>query len=497
MESRSILCRRALLRGLICVVLALGASNGLLCAQTSTSTSLAVSATQVTLGQPFTLTATVAPNLATGAITFMDGMIPVGSAALASGQAVFTTQLLGAGVHSLKAVYVGNVGYAGSMSSIVSAIVTAVPGAGFAAASGKAVGANPTALTTEDFNQDGKLDLAVANSQSHSVSILLGTGGGDFQAAVNYPAGANSQGVATGDFNLDGKMDLAVAAMDSADVNIMLGSGDGAFQSAVSYATGAGCASVVVADFNEDGKPDLATANFDSDTMSMLLGNGNGTFQPAINSAVSLLYSFVQPRTITVGDFNGDGHADVTTANYGGSGVSILLGNGSGTFQAPSEILLMTSIPFVIVAADLNRDGRSDLAISDNLSNSVRVLKSNPDGSFETTADIYGLPAGVQGLTVTDLNGDGNLDLAVGTAFGTIATLIGFGNGQFNQAGTTSIAPLNIFGPETSMEMPEPNCFSPTLTAPESHGWRRQYPLRSPSRYPHRRTPRTWANRSF
>src|SRR5262249_29497411 len=148
--------------------------------------------------------------------------------------------------------------------------------------------------------------------------------------------------VAVGDFNGDGIPDLAVANYGSYDhpggtVNILLGAGDGTFQAAHSYATGAGADFVAVGDFNGDGIPDLAVANLGSDpalqgTVSVLLGNGDGTFQAAHSYAASF-----GPRSMAVGDFNGDGHLDLALAGYdyrGNSGLSIFLGNGDGTFQA-------------------------------------------------------------------------------------------------------------------------------------------------------------------
>src|SRR2546426_415540 len=152
-----------------------------------------------------------------------------------------------------------------------------------------AAGMSPSSVAVDDFNRDGKLDLAVANNRSDAVSVLLGSGDGTFQAAVSYSTGTQSWSVAVGDFNGDQVPDLAVANFDSNNVSILRGLGDGTFQAAGTYAAGRQPRSVVMADFNGDGTSDLAVANFDtfnSDTndVSVLLGKGDGTFPAPLNT---------------------------------------------------------------------------------------------------------------------------------------------------------------------------------------------------------------------
>jgi hypothetical protein len=170
-----------------------------------------------------------------------------------------------------------------------------------------------------DFNGDGKLDLALANtcgsdpdcSSNGTVSILLGKGDGTFQTHVDYPTGFKPQSVAVGDFNGDGKLDLAVTNRSDSTVSILLGRGDGTFQTHVDYATGTGAVSVTAGDFNGDGRPDLAVAaGFGNKTVSILLGNGDGTFQAHLDYP-----SGNGPLWVTTGDFNGDGALDLATAN--------------------------------------------------------------------------------------------------------------------------------------------------------------------------------------
>lgn len=131
-----------------------------------------------------------------------------------------------------------------------------------------------------DFNGDGKLNLAVANSTSNTVSVLLGNGDGTFQPRVGHAANSSPRSVLAGDFNGDGKLDLAVSNSGANNVSILLGDGDGTFQPHVDYATGTGPDVMTLGDFNQDGKADLATSNFKSGNTSVLLGNGDRTLQP-------------------------------------------------------------------------------------------------------------------------------------------------------------------------------------------------------------------------
>src|SRR5262250_2101754 len=203
-------------------------------------------------------------------------------------------------------------------------------------------GPDPVSVAVGDFNGDGLQDLAVANHEAYDgpdgISVLLGNGDGTFQEAINFGSGGNvASFVAVGDFNGDGVQDLVVANygdFDSGNVSVLLGNGDGTFQTARSLGAGSNPSSIAVGDFNRDGIQDLAVANngFGFNNVSVLLGNGDGTFQAAVNFGAGN-----NPFYIAVGDFNGDGVQDLAVAQlgfFGSNNVSVLLGNGDGTFQA-------------------------------------------------------------------------------------------------------------------------------------------------------------------
>ena len=229
----------------------------------------------------------------------------------------------------------------------------------FQAALDYVAGSTPSSVAVGDFNGDGFLDVAVLNPDA--VVVLLGNGDGTFQMPHSYGIPTDAVCVAAGDFNGDGIFDLAVVSNSSAVpgvVTIMLGRGDGSFQVTSSFPTGQGSNFVVVADFNGDGKLDIVTSNYatgpfghanppviESDVW-IFLGNGDGTFQEAGAYAID-----VGPRSVAVGDSNGDGIPDLAVSSYNSDlyspsgAVSILLGNGDGTFQAAQNYAVGPELP--------------------------------------------------------------------------------------------------------------------------------------------------------
>jgi hypothetical protein len=194
-------------------------------------------------------------------------------------------------------------------------------GAGnFTNAGTPAVGAAPFSVAVGDFNGDGNQDLAAANNDSDTVSVLSGNGTGGFATASTPTVGDKPQSVAVGDFNGDGNQDLAAANNDSDTVSVLAGNGTGAFATASTPESGDGPREVAAGDFDGDGKQDLATANSRSDTVSVLAGTGGGTFAPAGTVGVG-----DGPSALAAGDFNRDGNQDLATANEGAGTVSVLV----------------------------------------------------------------------------------------------------------------------------------------------------------------------------
>jgi hypothetical protein len=280
-----------------------------------------------------------------------------------------------------------------------------------------AVGANPQSVAISDLNGDGKRDLATANAASSDVSVLLGNGSGGFSDAPGSPfaVGNAPSSVAIGDVNGDGKPDLATvkSCCGLGDVTVLLGNGTGGFSAAAGspFAVGDYPYSVAIGDLNGDGSPDLATANAGSGDVTVLLGNGSGGFSDAAGSPFA---AGTDPVAVAIGDLNGDGKPDLATANVNSNDVSVLLGNGSGGFSAAAgSPFAAGDHPYSVAIGDLNGDGKADLATANGNSNDVTVLLGNGSGGFSAAAGSpFAVGSAPVSVAISDLNADGKPDLA-------------------------------------------------------------------------------------
>jgi hypothetical protein len=299
----------------------------------------------------------------------------------------------------------------------------------------------PQAVVRGDFNNDTRLDLAVANYSDASVSMLLGNTDGTFRPALTTATGSYPAAVAVGDFNIDGKLDL-VTAHAGGGICVLLGNGNGAFQAQSWSFLGTYPSSVAVGDFNADGKLDLGVvSNWPDDGyisyLNVLLGTGSGTFSAPITSSAGEGFHYAS----AVADFNGDNNLDFAASSEFGT-VEVALGNGTGSFGYPETFGIVTYAPAIsLVAGDLNNDGKTDLATSNSHSfgNFVTVLIGNGLGWF-TTAQQCATDSLSGPLPKADFNGDGNADLVVASdGTGAIGVLLGTGAGSFRPPVTTVV----------------------------------------------------------
>ena len=265
---------------------------------------------------------------------------------------------------------------------------------------------------------------------------------------ADFPTGTGPVAAVAASFRTSNtQLDLAVANKTSNNISILLGNPDGSFETKTDFATGAGPVALVAGNFhaNADGKLDLAIVNQIDKTVSILLGQGDGTFNPVSGK---LPQTGNGPSAIVAGDFNADGKLDLAVVNQADSTVSIFLGNGDGTFQPRRDFPTGTS-PTALVTGDFNADGILDLAIVNKDANTVSVLlgkgTGKGDGTFNAKTDF---PTGKSPVAITtgDFNGDGRIDLAVANrADNTVSILLGNGDGTFKakndfNTGTSPVA---------------------------------------------------------
>jgi hypothetical protein len=291
------------------------------------------------------------------------------------------------------------------------------------------VGPRPSDVALADVDGDGRLDILTANSASNSVSIFRGDGRGRFAPAPGSPVpiavAPHLVAVGTGF--------IAVSSHDSNDVFVIRATDPPGQLTSYRAITGVAPHNhgLAVADFNRDGAADLATSNNNGNSVSILLGDGRGRFAAAAGSPFRVGRA---PYPLAVEDFDGDGKPDVATPDVNGGTVTVLRGNGRGSFApAPGSPYRVDHRPFFALAARVNADRAPDLVISHDDISTVTVLLNDGRGRFPTSRKF---DAGGQTwkLRAADFDGDGSTDLAMGLAPATLAIFFGDGAGNFRPA---------------------------------------------------------------
>ena len=350
------------------------------------------------------------------------------------------------------------------------ALVTILPTFGAATEYGLGGGRNPQALVIGQLNAttDGDpllpLDVAVANQDTNTVSILTGDNTGilTLMSTAAIGSGSNPVSIAKGLFDNDTLVDLATANPGADDAAILLANGDGTFASAspATAVTNQTPLSVTAGDFNGDGYDDLATANYHGNgtngNVTILLSNGDGTFTEALFSPVSLLGS--GPWAVAAGYVDGDANLDLVVTDVPGDTVWIILGNGDGTFQTTG--ISPVAVPFppgagpaAVVIGDFDGDGFADLAVVNQGSagescsapigshDSVTILFGLGDGTFNPFGSLikppvtYAVGSNPRAIAIGDFNNDGFQDLVTANyCSDDVSVLLGIGDGTFQPA---------------------------------------------------------------
>ena len=229
-----------------------------------------------------------------------------------------------------------------------------------------------------------------------------------FFPPVLYPTGgAAPMGVAIGDVNGDGNMDVVVTNDQvNGTIGVLLGNGDGTLRPAATYPAGSYPEFIVIADFNHDGHLDIAVGNRAIGTpgqVSILLGNGDGTFQARVAYG-----PFLDAFSLALGDIDADGNVDIVVGDTAFG--SVLLGNGNGTFRTGPPVGMGNAIAFSV--ADFNADGKADLVGANNAGQEVDILLGDGEGNF-TMKESHSVSTPPIAVVSGDFNGDGIPDFAV------------------------------------------------------------------------------------
>lgn len=265
-----------------------------------------------------------------------------------------------------------------------------------------------------DFDGDGDLDLAVPGYANSIVSLLRNHGDGSFDPAITIPGGpanGHAAGIAAADFDMDGDMDFATANTASNTVSVHIGAGDLSFAAPIPLGVPEGPNAIHAADVNGDGSPDLVMTNGPASVVTVLLGTGDGSFSAPLVSPAG-----AAPFGLALADFDQDGDLDLATSNYVTSHIRVMLGNGNGTFGAPTSFVQGGDQGRHPVAADFNDDGKADIAMPCQINGTVVVHPGNGDGTLGPpmvlSVGSVGSFGGPYHAIAGDFNDDGRLDIA-------------------------------------------------------------------------------------
>ncbi len=281
------------------------------------------------------------------------------------------------------------------------------------------IGSRPNDLALGDWNKDGKLDIATC-TDANLVIILLSNGRGGFTPAPNSPINVAAHIIAAGDVNNDRNIDLALTHHDSFGVVVLLGTGDGKFSAApgspfiAHQGTKAHNHGLALNNFNRDGNLDITTSNQDDNSVSVLLGDGRGSFAPAAGSPFAVGRA---PYPHAIGDVNRDGNLDIVTPNVGSNNVTVLLGNGRGSFTAAAGSPYgVETRPYYVAIGDVSGDGKPDIITTHDDINLMTTLLGDGRGGFNLApGSPFDLGRRAFKLVAFDVNRDARMDLVIGT----------------------------------------------------------------------------------
>ncbi|CAF4050597.1 unnamed protein product, partial [Adineta steineri] len=278
----------------------------------------------------------------------------------------------------------------------------------------------------------------------NNVAVILGYGNGSFGTPTMYLTGSNIPPTVIIVVDLNGDNYLDIVAADPGEGNVLLffGYGNGSFQERMVLFMGGGSGpiSLAVDDLNGDSFPDIAVTNIGYNQVVVMLGYGTGSFQaPYTVGGCGDLFSIV------IGDFDGDSCVDIATACNGPQIVMMYFGYCDGTFGQEISFSMPDGYPLLLIAADFNNDSYLDIAVAVIVADCISVVLGNDSRTFKPQNNYYTGDNDPVAIAVGDLNGDGYLDMAVAYIFGdgNMMILPGSGDGTFGEIISLSLEVYN------------------------------------------------------
>jgi type II secretory pathway component GspD/PulD (secretin) len=358
---------------------------------------------------------------------------------------------LSTGSTQIKAV-VGAISSASATISVTSATlksITVTP-AGLAIAAGTSVAYTATGTYTDGTVQDVSSSVAWASSKTTVATIgasdgfATGVAAGTTSITASQGGAGSPVGIAIGSLNTntDSTPDIVVASQINNSVMVLLGNGDGTFtnpKTAATYAVGNQPAGIVLGTFNTDTNSNLGfvVTNFADNSYSVFNGNGDGTFTEVKGSPFHLPSGQTGPIAITSADFNGDGKPDLAIVNQTTNNVTILEGNGDGTFtQFTKSPLGAGKSPVAIANGTLSGSTGPGLAVANQGDDSVSVYLGNGDGTFNVSSQSpLAVTSAPNGVAIADFGGTGLGGIAISSGgSGTVVVYLDVGSGLFTEA---------------------------------------------------------------